>query len=92
MHTLIERWRSSGTVAIAISLHDFEAVEQLTASSSQVKLLGNILGLLYLDPLGAGPGGGGLKSYRDLTERMMYAAVPCRGCWAGRSICRCVMP
>ena len=79
MHTLIEEWRVAHPEQYYVAdIHftDFEAVERLTPNSSQVKLPGNILGLLYLDPLsGLDPVAAELKSYRDLTERMMYAAV-----------------
>jgi hypothetical protein len=79
MQTLIDQWRAThpGQYYVAdVRFTDFEVVNQINKNSAQLKLPGNIFGLLYLDPFsGLDPVAAELKSYRDLTERMMYAAV-----------------
>jgi hypothetical protein len=76
MRVLIEQWRKThpGQYYVAdVRFTDFEVVHR---NEPQVKLPSSILGLLYLDPLaGLDPVAAEIKSYRDLTERMMFAAV-----------------
>ena len=79
MKSLIEHWRVEypGQHTVShIRFTDFGAVQKATPDSPQVKVPGSLLGLLYLDPLaGLDPVAAEVRSYRTLTERMMFVAV-----------------
>lgn len=56
-----------------VRLTDLSAAKHLSAQSPELKLPGNIFGLLYLDPLAnLDPVAKEMRSYRDLTERLTY--------------------
>lgn len=78
LKTIIEQWREDHPQQYYVShirLADIAASRNLTRQSSQVKLPGSVFGLLYLDPLsGLDPVAAELRSYRALTERMVYLA------------------
>jgi hypothetical protein len=77
--SLIAQWRERHPQQYYVGdirFTDFEVVRDLKPDDSGLKLPGNVLGLLYLDPLsGLDPVAAEMKSFRDLTERMMFAAV-----------------
>jgi hypothetical protein len=79
MRQLINDWkaRNPGQYYVAnVRFTDFEIVQQTKPGAPPLKIPSNILGLIYLDPLaGLDPVAAELKSYRSLTERMMFVAV-----------------
>ncbi len=78
MRELIEQWRASHPhqyYVANVRFSDFESFPT-AKSTTGLKLPTNLLGLLYLDPLaGLDPVAAELKSYRDLTERVLFAVV-----------------
>jgi hypothetical protein len=76
LHEIIDQWIADhpGQYYVGwVRLTDIAADRAINPQSPQVKVPGNIFGLLYLDPLaGLDPVTQEIRNYRALTERLTY--------------------
>jgi DNA-binding TFAR19-related protein (PDSD5 family) len=76
LRDLIEEWRRGHPGQYYVGqtrFSDFDAYRNLTPDSPQAKTPGSLFSLFYVDPLaGLDPVARELRSYRALTERMMF--------------------
>jgi hypothetical protein len=79
LRTLIEQWRLEhpGQHFVALMrFSDFDAYRNLSPDSPEAKKAGSLFSLFYVDPLaGLDPVARELRSYRSLTERLVYVAA-----------------